>query len=128
MSYTEKLCGYSYKLDIPDTEIIEFAIKHFPEKDIPSMIDKWGEDWFYETFGNKTDNVWTLMKDYRGNLGFIYITDSGESCDDIDFSTTFIEMSEQMETLGVIIGPIEVDNFKVFAFNWYNGCECPLKF
>lgn len=130
MSYTEKLCGYSYKLDIPKDERISFAKKYFPDKDIDGMVEKWGEDWFYETFGNgrKINNEWVITNDYNDNLGWVYIIDSGESCDDINFKASFTEISEHMETLGTIIGPIDVDNFKAFAFNWYNGCECPLKF
>jgi len=129
MSYTEKLCGYSYKLDIPQEDRLSFAKKHFPDKDIDGMFEKWGDDWFYETFNNrKTKNEWIIMLDYHNNLGFVYIVDNGESLDDIDFSVTFTEMSEQMETLGTIIGSIDVDKFKAFAFNWYNGSDCPLKF
>lgn len=35
---------------------------------------------------------------------------------------------EKIESLKGIIDSINDKQFTIFGINWYNGCECPLKF
>lgn len=131
MSYNEKLCGFSYKIDIPKEERISFVKKHFPKLDVDSLIEKYDDDdWFYEFMDNdrKSLGVWKLMLDYKNNLAWVYILESGESNGDIKFSVSLNEMEDYSDTLRNRIGDIDNDNFKAFAIDWYNGCDCPLIF
>ena len=139
MSYNEKLCGVSYKLDVPKEGRADFLKKAFPKDadTIDKYIEEWGEDWFweyaYEKWDRKTHNVWQIMSDYKGSLGWVYVMDSGESNGDINFQITLSNMREYVDMFneaGLVITDevIDSEKLKAFAIDWYNGGDCPLIF
>lgn len=136
MSYNEKLCGISYKLDVPKEGRLEFLKGAYPNDDIDKYVEEWDDDWFYEFLCDKGDrkalNKWKIMSDYNGDIAWVYITDSGESNGDINFSITLSQIQDYISdvTEAKLFGVDEVDpnKVKLFAFDWYNGCDCPLIF
>lgn len=139
MSNTEKMCGISYKLDVPVKDRVDFLKKVYPDKveEIDKCVEEWEGDWFNEFLSDIQNrgeiNKWKLMTDYNNDLAWVFLTDSGESYGDINFVITFQKMSEyyweivSANLVGLEDG-VETNKLKAFAFDWYNGSDCPLIF
>jgi len=138
MSNNVKICGISYKLDIPKENRINFMKSVFPDKVdiIDKYIEDWGSLWFFEFLYDETHdevlNKWTLMVDYKENLAWVYITEKEESFGDINFSITLSQMQEHVDRIKELnlfgIDGFDPDKVKAFAIDYYNGCDCPLIF
>lgn len=139
MSSVYKFCGYSYKIkefdkDTPTEMIVDYINRKqniFSENKInlKTEDDLW--DYLYSVkYDNKWLNKWAVIKDLKGNYGWVYLTDTSESCDDLDFNTTSEIVRDLANLLcNRISRPINwITEIKIFAFEWYNGCDNPFEF
>ena len=69
------------------------------------------------------------MMGITGACGWVNILDSGESYGDINISVSINDLNNMLNHLKEILKMnLNDQDFKVFAIDWYNGSDCPLKF
>lgn len=131
MSSNQKICGLSYKLLFP---------KDSTDKDkqayVSKILDKEftdEDDLFYALYENRDiKNKWVLTSDYNNDIGWMYITDTGESFGDINFKMSYVKMEQlRIELFEIMYSNGEfqdLSGWNVFAIDYYNGSDCPFKF